>query len=99
MSNEREKVIVVEADPGTRASLAAALEAAGYAAAAFATLEESTEALHRDGADVLILDAGAGGACDPAARELVAAVRGSKATEGVRVILIVEMAPRNGPRR
>jgi DNA-binding response OmpR family regulator/S1-C subfamily serine protease len=89
MENAREKIIVVASDASARARFAAALEASGYAASAFATAQESTEALHRDGADVLILDVGAAGAGDPAARDLVAAVRGSKTTDTVRVILIV----------
>ena len=89
MENEREKILVVAPDPSARARFVAALQGSGYAAVAFATAPESTEALHRDGADVLILDVGAAGAGDPAARDLVAAVRGSKTTEMVRVILIV----------
>ncbi len=81
MINGREKIVVVEADASSRDLLRAAIEGAGYEVAAFATAHEGLEAVRQPGTDVLVLDA-------PSAREMLAGIRGSAATEGVRVILL-----------
>jgi DNA-binding response OmpR family regulator/S1-C subfamily serine protease len=82
-----EKVVVVEADPASREHLRAAMESAGYVATAFATSREGLDAIHQDGADVVLLD---GAAADPSASSFVATLRGANSTSGVRVIVLVD---------
>jgi DNA-binding response OmpR family regulator/S1-C subfamily serine protease len=86
MINAREKILVVEADSGSRENLRAALEDAGYAVTAYAAGREALDGIHQSATDVLILD---GSLRHPSPRELLAAIRGSSATEGLRVILLV----------
>lgn len=86
MDNTREKILVVEADAASRENLRATLQEAGYEVTAYATSREALDAIHQSAADVLILDAGLRG---PTARELLAAIRGAAATEGLRVVLLV----------
>jgi DNA-binding response OmpR family regulator/S1-C subfamily serine protease len=81
MINGREKIVVVEADAASRDLLRAAIESAGYEVASFATAREGLDAARQPGMDVLVLDA-------PSAREMLAGIRGSTATEGVRVIML-----------
>jgi DNA-binding response OmpR family regulator/S1-C subfamily serine protease len=89
MEQSRERIIVLENDAAVRDGLVQSLRAAGYDAMMFATLAEGLEAVRRSGADLLLLDAGA---CSPGAREVIASVRGSAATAGLRVILLVGAA-------
>jgi len=86
MDNTREKILVVEADAASRENLRATLQEAGYEVTAYATSREALDAIHQSAADVLILDAGLR---SPTARELLAAIRGAAATEGLRVVLLV----------
>jgi DNA-binding response OmpR family regulator/S1-C subfamily serine protease len=86
MEQSRNRVIALENDVAVRDGLIQSLRAAGYDAVTFATLAEGLDAARQSGADLLLLDAGA---CSPGAREAIASVRGSAATEGLRVILLV----------
>jgi DNA-binding response OmpR family regulator len=86
MTSTREKILIVEADPISREKLHAALHSAGYEVAAFAATREALDAIHASAPDVLILDAILR---EPSAHELVASIRGSAATESVRLILVV----------
>ena len=89
MEQPREKIIIVEGYAGAPDSLTEALRAAGYDAATFATPAEALEAVRQSGGDVLLLDTRATG---PGTRETIAAVRGSAATEAVRIVLLVGAA-------
>ncbi|MGB0034590.1 MAG: trypsin-like peptidase domain-containing protein [Candidatus Acidiferrales bacterium] len=86
MNNKREKIVIVEANAANREHLRATLEASGYDVTSFATAREGLDAIRQSGADLLLLDARMG---DANARETLAAVRGTAATEGVRVVLLV----------
>ena len=86
MAAAREKIVLLEADATSRENLHAALQSAGYEAAANATTREGLDAVHQSAVDILILDAGLR---DPNAREFVATIRGAASTEGVRIILLV----------
>jgi DNA-binding response OmpR family regulator/S1-C subfamily serine protease len=88
MINGREKIVVVEADAASRDQLRAAIESAGYEVVALATAHEGLEAVRQPGTDVLVLDATAAEAGAPGVREMLAILRGSAATESVRVILL-----------
>jgi DNA-binding response OmpR family regulator/S1-C subfamily serine protease len=81
MINGRERIVIVEAGADSRDLLRATIESAGYEVAAFATAQEGLDAARQPGTDVLVLDA-------PSAREMLAGIRGSAVTEGVRVILL-----------
>jgi DNA-binding response OmpR family regulator/S1-C subfamily serine protease len=86
MIPEPEKVVVIESDPAYREGLRAAMENAGYRAIAFAASREALDAVHQDGADVVLLD---GAVTAPDARGFVASLRGASATENVRVVVFV----------
>src|SRR5277367_5478681 len=86
MANTPEKIIILDSDPHSREDTRAALQAAGYDVAAFATTREGLDAIHQSGADLLLLDASLQ---DPGAGELLATIRGSARTESVRVLLLV----------
>jgi DNA-binding response OmpR family regulator/S1-C subfamily serine protease len=86
MEPAREKIIVLENDATAREGLIQSLREAGYDALTFATLTEGLEAVRQSGAGLLLLDASA---CSAGARETIASLRGSAATEGARVILLV----------
>src|SRR5579863_9835531 len=88
MINGREQIVVVEADAASRDLLRAAIESAGYDVAAFATAREGLESARRPGTDLLVLDAAEADANPPSAHEIVATIRGSAVTEGVRVIVL-----------
>jgi DNA-binding response OmpR family regulator/S1-C subfamily serine protease len=62
------------------------MQGAGYDATTFATFQEGLDAIHASGADLLLLDSRMP---DLNAREALATIRGSAATEAVRVILLV----------
>jgi DNA-binding response OmpR family regulator/S1-C subfamily serine protease len=81
-----EKVIVIETDPANREALSAALQNAGYMVSSFATSREGLDAIHQNGADVVLLD---GEVAAPDAREFIATIRGVASTEGIRILLFV----------
>lgn len=86
MEQPREKIIVLEGDAAARDSLAALLRSAGYATETFNAPSEALEAVRQSGADLFLLGAEA---CGQATREVIATLRGSAATEGVRIVLLV----------
>ena len=86
MTNARERIVVIESDAATRDALQAAMHGAGYDAAPFGTFQEGLDAIHATGADSLLLDSRMP---DLNAREALATIRGSVATEALRVILLV----------
>src|SRR5262250_498489 len=86
MNQVRDKIIVLEGDAGNRDELHRHLEEAGYDVAAFGASSEALEALHSSGADVFVLGADSNGR---APAEVLAAIRGSTVTEGVRVVFLV----------
>jgi|HubBroStandDraft_6_1064221.scaffolds.fasta_scaffold60275_1 DNA-binding response OmpR family regulator/S1-C subfamily serine protease len=88
MVNRRERIVVVEADATSRDLLLAALESAGYEVLAFATAREGLEAARQPGTDLLVLDAAVADANAFSAHEIVATIRGSAVTEGIRVIVL-----------
>ena len=88
-NSQREKIIIVEADAATRDALKTAIERTGADVAAFAKAQEGLEAVRQAGADVLVLDAAFPDPGALSAHEIVASIRGSAATEGIRVILLV----------
>ena len=92
MDNTREKIVIIEADPIALETLRAALDTAGYDAAAFGSAVEALDAIHNAGANLLLMNAHTGNAADAGGtqpRETIATIRGSAATEMVRVILLV----------
>jgi DNA-binding response OmpR family regulator/S1-C subfamily serine protease len=86
MVNTPEKIIILDADPHSREDLRAALQSAGYDVAVFATTREGLDSLHQTGADLLLLDASMQA---PSAGEVLATIRGSTKTAGIRVLLLV----------
>jgi DNA-binding response OmpR family regulator/S1-C subfamily serine protease len=86
MANARERIVVIESDGATRDALQATMHGAGYDAAPFGTFQEGLDAIHATGADSLLLDSRMP---DLNAREALATIRGSVATEALRVILLV----------
>ena len=88
MINGREKIVVVEADAASRDLLVATIGSTGYDVLAFASAREGLEAARQPGTDVLVLDAAVADAGAPGAHEIVATIRGSAVTEGVRVIVL-----------
>lgn len=86
MANARERIVVIESDAATRDALQAAMQGAGYDAAPCATFQEGLDAIHASGADLLLLDSRMP---DLNARGALATIRGSAATEALRVILLV----------
>ena len=56
MDNIREKIVIVEADEASRASLAAIMESGGFEVSAFSTAREGLDTLQHAGADLLLLD-------------------------------------------
>ena len=92
MDNTREKIVIVEADPIALETLRSALDTAGYDVAAFGSAVEALDAIHNSGANLLLMNAHARNVPDaggPQPRETIATIRGSAATEMVRVILLV----------
>jgi DNA-binding response OmpR family regulator len=92
MNSAREKIVLIEGDAAHREDFRAAIESAGYAAAAYATTREGLEAVRQSGADLLVLDSVLR---EPNAHEFVAAIRGTAASEGLRVILLVGPGPQD----
>ncbi len=90
MEQALEKIVVVESDPVSRAGLVYAMQDAGHNAVAFATFREALDELHRAGADILLLSSAENAEPGtPEVREALATIRGSAATERIRVILLV----------
>jgi DNA-binding response OmpR family regulator/S1-C subfamily serine protease len=86
MANARERIVVIESDAAVHDTLQSAMQGAGYDAAAFTTFQEGLDAIHATGADLLLLDSRMPGLNS---REALATIRGSAATEALRVILFV----------
>ncbi len=92
MDNTREKIVIVEADPIALETLRSTLDTAGYDAAAFGGAAEALDAIHNAGANLLLMNGRGRNASEaegPHPRETIATIRGSAATEMVRVILLV----------
>src|SRR5579863_757820 len=89
MDNIREKIVIVEADEASRASLVAIMESGGYEVSAFPTAREGLDASQQGGADLLLLDLDLLCAGTLSARETLATIRGSARTAAVRVIVLV----------
>ena len=92
MDSAPEKIAIVEADAQDREALLAILRTAGYDPAGFAAPREALESLHEHGADILVLGMIVPDPGDPVSsgvREALATVRGSVATQGIRIILLV----------
>jgi DNA-binding response OmpR family regulator/S1-C subfamily serine protease len=92
MDNTREKIVIVEADLIALEALRSALDSAGYDATAFGGAAEALDAIHNAGANLLLMHGRARNASEaegPHPRETIATIRGSAATEMVRVILLV----------
>jgi DNA-binding response OmpR family regulator len=85
MNIAREKIVVLESDATSRDALQSALQAAGYDVVSFATRRDGLEAARQPGIDLLVLDVGIH---LPDTREILAEMRGSAATEGVRLVLV-----------
>src|ERR1700690_969274 len=85
MNTAREKIVVLESDAASRDGLQSALQGAGYDVVSFATRRDGIEAARQAGVDLLVLDVGIH---LPDTREILAEMRGSAATEGVRLILL-----------
>jgi len=89
MDNIREKIVIVEADEASRASLVSILESGGYEVSAFSTTREGLDTLQHAGADLLLLDTDLLCVSTLSARETLATIRGSALTAAVRVIVLV----------
>jgi DNA-binding response OmpR family regulator/S1-C subfamily serine protease len=86
MADSPEKIIILDPDPHSREEMRAALQSAGYDVAVFATTREGLDAIHQSGAELLLLDASMQ---EPSAGEVLATIRGSAKTAGIRVLLLV----------
>ena len=89
MDNIRERIVIVEADETSRASLVSILESGGYEVTAFPTAREGLDTLQHAGADLLLLDTDLFCAGTLSARETLSTIRGSAITSAVRVIVLV----------
>jgi DNA-binding response OmpR family regulator/S1-C subfamily serine protease len=95
MDNTREKIVIVEEDSAKRESLRTTLETPGYDVSGFATVAEALDAIHNAEVHLLLMGAdarNAAGSVASNARETIATIRGSAATEMVRIILLVGSA-------
>ena len=90
MANTRETIIALVTDAGSRDAVIDSLHKAGLNASGFATSHEVIEAVQRSSPDLVLLDASI---LDQGSREILAAIRSSAASEGVRVILLVGPQP------
>jgi len=89
VNTSTEKIVIGEADPASREMLLRVAQSAGYSASASATAREALEALRQTNPDLLLLNAASAKAGDLSAPEIIAAIRGSAATDKIRVILAV----------
>jgi DNA-binding response OmpR family regulator/S1-C subfamily serine protease len=95
MNITREKIVIVEDDGVRRENLRTMLDTSGYDVSAFATDAQALEAIHGGEVTLLLIDADARETPDLSgskARDTIATIRGSAATEMVRVILLVGSA-------
>jgi DNA-binding response OmpR family regulator len=81
-----EKIVVLDADPRTRKDVSVALQTAGYVVAGYPTVREALDAIHQNGADLLLIDTTLD---ESGAREALATIRGSVQTATMRVVLLV----------
>ena len=89
MDNIRDKIVIIEADEASRASLVAIMESGGYEVSAFATSQEGLDTLQHSGADLLLLDIDLCAADMLNVHETLATIRGSGLTAAIRVIVLV----------
>jgi DNA-binding response OmpR family regulator/S1-C subfamily serine protease len=92
MNITREKIVIVEDDDARRENLRTMLDTSGYDVSAFATDAEALEAIHGGEVTLLLIHADARETLNLSgskARDTIATIRGSAATEMVRVILLV----------
>lgn len=90
MNAAPEKIVVLEADPASREQLVAALRTAGYEVSGFAAPGEVLDAVRQSPPDILLLD---GGILKQGTHSILATIRGSAATAGMRVILLATNRP------
>jgi DNA-binding response OmpR family regulator/S1-C subfamily serine protease len=90
LDHTREKIVIVEGDPALRGDLDGLMQSARYDVASFATAAEALDALHHHYTDVLLLDSNTFGAPIASVHETLAAIRSSTATQGIRIILLVD---------
>ena len=96
MDNTREKIVIVEADSLTLETLQSEFDTAGYDVVEFRSAGEALDAIHSAGANLFLMNAINRDASDSQGRhprETIATIRGSAATEMVRVILMVGSGP------
>jgi DNA-binding response OmpR family regulator/S1-C subfamily serine protease len=86
MSSGTERILVIDSDASAREHLVAVFQSAGYDAFGFSSSTDALESAHQNGADFIILDAAS---TLPSAREFVATLRGARATETIRTIVLV----------
>ncbi|HUO34871.1 MAG TPA: trypsin-like peptidase domain-containing protein [Candidatus Acidoferrum sp.] len=86
MATAPEKIVVSTGDPALAENIRAAFELAGYSLALFSSVPEALDEVRRGGTDLLLIDAPGGAA---SAHGAIAAIRGSAATEGVRIFLVL----------
>jgi DNA-binding response OmpR family regulator/S1-C subfamily serine protease len=89
MNTNREKIVIIEADEESRASLVSIMESGGYQVSAFGIPREGLDALQHTGADLLLLDVDVCAADMLNVQEMLATIRGSGLTSAVRVIVLV----------
>jgi DNA-binding response OmpR family regulator/S1-C subfamily serine protease len=92
----RERIVIVDDDPAERETLRAILDTSGYDVATVNAATEGLEAIHSGEVKLLLMGADVRQAPDPSgsiARDIVATIRGSAATEMIRIILLVGSAP------
>lgn len=89
MDSNREKIVIIEADEGSRASLVSIMESGGYEVTAFASPREGLDALQHSKADLLLLDVDVCAADMLNVQETLAMIRGSELTSAIRVIVLV----------
>jgi DNA-binding response OmpR family regulator/S1-C subfamily serine protease len=95
MDNIREKIVVVEANQSSRASLVSIMESGGYEVSAFSTAQQGLNALQHVGAELLLLDTELCCTGTLSAREMLATIRGAALTSTVRVIVLVDSGSDN----
>lgn len=95
MDNVREKIVIVEADEGSRISLVSIMQSGGYEVSAFSTAREGLDTLQHAGADLFLLDTDFCCSGTLSARETLATVRGSALTSTIRVIALVGSGAEN----
>ena len=93
MNNSAEKIVITEADPARRESLLGALRDAGYEVSAFASAHEALAAVRQTSADLLLLDASPSDAGALGVHGVIAEIRGSAATERVRIVILAGTDP------